>query len=310
MKEPLPIYSTKFFGHNKVIDFFTHAVQKNKISRAYLFFGPKGIGKETFAIHLSRFLIDPNSEKLGTTDEYNKLYISMCNKTLDNFLYIKKDTILIDDIKNINDFIHKKTVKTKIIIIDNIENISIQASNAMLKSLEDIENVIFLIITSDETRVLSTIKSRCIKIPFHHLDKDISTSTIRTVTSNEINETILKISNYSPGIYIDLVNLKFDSIYENISNNIFSESISIDILQKNNIYYTVLIIQSILMILSKKDISIIPKKFHSKLDSVQIKSVIDTYFTVLNIYANFINYKLDSEMTLYEIYSCIRKLFE
>lgn len=310
MKAISPIYSTKLFGHEKVIDFFMHTIQKNKISKAYLFFGPKGIGKETFAIHLSRFLNDPNSEKLGVTNEYNKLYISMCNETLDNFLYIKKDAILIDDTKNINDFLHKKTVKTKIIIIDNIENISTQAANAMLKSIEDSENVIFLIITSDETRVLPTIKSRCIKIPFNQLDQDISRTVISNITENKIDENILKISNYSPGIYINLVNLPFDSIYKNITNNIFSEPISIDILQKNNIYYTVLIIQTVLMILIKKDISVIPEKFHSKLNNISTSAIINTYFSISTVYANFINYKLDSEMTLYEIYSYIRKLFE
>lgn len=310
MEKTTPIYSTKLFGHTKIINFFLQSIKKNKISKAYLFFGPKGIGKETFAIHLTRFLNNNNLEKeFGIINPNDKLYISMCNETLDNFLYIKKDTILIDDTKNINDFIHKKTEQTKIILIDNIENTSIQAANAMLKAIEDSENVIFLITSSDETRVISTIKSRCVKVPFQQLDHKTSENIISSITKIKINDNILKISDYSPGIYIDLVNLQFDVLYENVINNLFSQSITIDTLQKNNTYYTILIIQSILMFLLKKDISIIPEKFRIKLKDISPKSITDTYFTISSVYTNFINYKLDSEITLNEIYSYIRMLF-
>lgn len=310
MEKITPIYSTKLFGHTKITNFFLQSIKKNKISKAYLFFGKKGIGKETFAIHLARFLTDNNiGKEFGVINPNDKLYMSMCNETLDNFLYIKKDTILIDDTKNINDFIHKKTEQTKIILIDSIENASIQAANAMLKAIEDSENVIFLLTSSDEIRVISTIQSRCIKVPFQPLDHETSKTIISNITKAKIDDNILKISDYSPGIYIDLANLQFNILYENIVNNLFGQSITIDTLQKNNIYYTILIVQSILMFLFKKDISIIPEKFHTKLLNIPTKSITDTYFTISSVYTNFINYKLDVEITLYEIYSYVRTLF-
>ena len=92
------------------------------------------------------------------------------NNTYPDFLFISKNkddnNISIETIRNINDFIYLSPVinNNKAVIINNIDDMSLNASNAFLKILEEPpQNVLLVLTTTKLFSVLPTIRSRCIK---------------------------------------------------------------------------------------------------------------------------------------------------
>ena len=97
------------------------------------------------------------------------------NNSHPDFLQISTgaDPILIDDARRINEFASLKPIanKNKVILIENIENLSPNAANAILKTLEGPEeNTAFLLTTTKLTAVLPTIRSRCVKLKVNILN--------------------------------------------------------------------------------------------------------------------------------------------
>ena len=103
----------------------------------------------------------------------NNSYISVCNNTNPNFSLLESDmlaeNIKIDRVRSILNFLNQSTYSSdiKIILIDNAEYLNIHSSNALLKALEESNNrTFFFIIHNNHTKILDTIKSRCIEFKF------------------------------------------------------------------------------------------------------------------------------------------------
>ncbi len=110
--------------------------------------------------------------------DYSNVFHIRAN-THPDFMFIEKSEdesqISIDVARQINEFAYKKAIvaKKKAIIINNIEDLSIAASNSLLKTLEEPPtDVEFILTTRCLSFVLSTIKSRCSKIKVSKPHKD------------------------------------------------------------------------------------------------------------------------------------------
>ena len=126
---------------------------QEKLPHAIILAGNKGIGKATFATQFA-FSIDAET----------KIITKQPNKTV----------ITIDQIREINDFLQKNSIakQQKVLIIDSICSLRKEASNALLKPLEEpINNTFLILIAHQLNKVLPTILSRCrlIKVPDHRL---------------------------------------------------------------------------------------------------------------------------------------------
>lgn len=127
---------------------------QEKLPHAIILAGNKGIGKATFATQFA-FSIDAET----------KIITKQPNKTV----------ITIDQIREINDFLQKNSIakQQKVLIIDSICSLNKQASNALLKPLEEpINNTFLILIAHQLNKVLPTILSRCrlIKVPALNFD--------------------------------------------------------------------------------------------------------------------------------------------
>ena len=127
---------------------------QEKLPHAIILAGNKGIGKATFATQFA-FSIDAET----------KIITKQPNKTV----------ITIDQIRETSEFLQKNSIakQQKVLIIDSICSLNKQASNALLKPLEEpINNTFLILIAHQLNKVLPTILSRCrlIKVPALNFD--------------------------------------------------------------------------------------------------------------------------------------------
>ena len=173
-----PRNQLQLYGYNKYFDLFINLFKKNKLPNTILLSGIKGLGKSTFAYHFINYLLSLNEvEKYSlsnfTMNFNNKSYKSLINKTHSNFFLLDnnlpEESIKIDNVRNILKFLNKTTYNSdiKIVLIDNAEYLNVNSSNALLKALEEPnKNTFFFIIHNSSSRIIDTIKSRCLEFKF------------------------------------------------------------------------------------------------------------------------------------------------
>ena len=168
-----PRSQLNLFGYEDYFSFFINLYKKNKVPKILLFNGPKGLGKSTFVYHLVNYFLSQNEERPYdlenfTIDSENKSYKLLCSNTHPNGIFIEnvanEKNIKISQIRNLLSFINKSAYSKaiKIVIIDNFENLNLNSTNALLKSIEEPpSNTFFFIIHNSSNRIPETIRSRC-----------------------------------------------------------------------------------------------------------------------------------------------------
>lgn len=177
--------------HQEVpINALKNALKHNRVGHAYIFFGPRGVGKTTIARILAKRL---NCEHPLENEPCNE-----CHSCLEIIRGISSDVIEIDaatnrKIDNIRDL--KESVqfspmggKFKVYIIDEFHMLTTEAFNALLKTLEEPpSHVVFILATTDLHKVPETILSRCQDFVFQKVSTDLL---------EEYIEKLCKIENY------------------------------------------------------------------------------------------------------------------
>ena len=129
---------------------------RNKLPNKLIFSGNKGIGKCTFAFHLINYLFSQDEQDSYNLEDNeininNKSYKLVSNNTHPNLLLIDstdKKFIEVSKIREILNFSSKTSFsnKKKIVLINNVEKMNLNASNALLKILEEPSTNLFFIL--------------------------------------------------------------------------------------------------------------------------------------------------------------------
>lgn len=172
-----PQHFSEVIGQEHVTRALKNAIQSGKIPHAYLFSGPRGVGKTTSARLLAKALncqTGPTAEPCGKCAVCTEIAEG---RSLDVREIDGASNRGIDDIREIRDNVHflPLNARYKIYIIDEVHMLTKEASNALLKTLEEPpEHVIFILATTEPHKVLATIRSRT----QHYVFKMIPTSVI------------------------------------------------------------------------------------------------------------------------------------
>lgn len=227
-------------GNDKVKTFLDNQIKKNHVLHSYLFVGIEGIGKKLFAKEFAKKILcleeNDNNETCLSCVKWN-------SSNHPDFTIIEPDnnTIKIEQIRNMQEKIEEKpiTSKKKVYIIVDSEYMTKEAQNCLLKTLEEPpEYATIILTTSNESKLLNTIKSRCIKIQFDSLSENEMRDFLRKNSSIvESTQTFIEMSQGSIG---KLLHMEEDhQIYEQINTileNIDKQDI-ITILNKSEILY-------------------------------------------------------------------------
>lgn len=210
-----------FIGHERIIESLRKRILTGEISHAHIIVGEDGIGKSNLAK-----LIAINI--LGGHQDRN--YVDIVNYRC------KKSSFGVDDVRDVVDEVSKKPFEgdKKVIIIHDGNKMTVQAQNALLKTIEEPPKGVFIILLCESLElILDTIKSRCQIYKLTPLTKDeVKLYIERLGTENYSNEEIKAAISYSEGIpgkaekflrdssLKDLRNLLIDLLYILVSGNL------------------------------------------------------------------------------------------
>ena len=237
----------KFSQEINIKENLENIIKNNAFSNAYIFYGPDNVGKKESAFMFIAEIIKkincdfqvyaqlkennyPDFLLIEPTYLLKGKLINQSGLTLEN-KQKTKPIIRIEQIRNIKEFISKKSIQSdrKFILIDDAHLLNESSSNCLLKTLEEPTNAIFILLTSRFNLLLDTIVSRCQLIRFKPYSKrelkqyldDLKLNPNENLVDHKILDNLILLSNGSPGKLFN--NLKiWNSIPLNIRNSIKS----------------------------------------------------------------------------------------
>lgn len=187
-------------GQRHVTDILKAEIANNNLSQAYLFVGPRGVGKTSVARILAH--------------EINKLPYELEANHVDIIEFNAADKTSVDDIRDIIDraSVAPNYASHKVYIIDEVHMLSKAAFNAFLKILEEPpKHVVFILATTDHQKIPATIVSRTQKFSFRRISAlDIAKHLQHIAKQEKISvsqQVIESIAAKSDGGLRDAINL-------------------------------------------------------------------------------------------------------
>ena len=166
------------YGHDKIKEHLQKSIELDKVSHAYIFNGGLGAGKKTIAKLFAKTL---QCEKHGI-EPCNECHscIQADSSNQPDIIWIRHEkpgSIGVDDIREqlIGDMqIKPYSSRYKIYIIDEAEKLTVQAQNALLKTIEEPpEYAVIMLLTSNVDALLPTIQSRCVRLDLKVVDDSL-----------------------------------------------------------------------------------------------------------------------------------------
>ena len=202
----------EIIGQEHIVKTLQNSITLGSISHAYLFCGPRGSGKTTIARIFAKAINCSSSQVLpkGKISEDKKPKDAepcnkcdscqeiMAGKSIDLIEIDAASHTGVDDVRALIDGLKFAPVKSKykIFIIDECHQLSKDASNALLKTLEEPpSHVIFMLATTEPHKMLSTIISRCQRFDFKKLQIP---EIIKKVSTTDLNLFSVEIKKPTP----------------------------------------------------------------------------------------------------------------
>ncbi|GKU27731.1 DNA polymerase III subunit delta' [Clostridium folliculivorans] len=195
-----------FIGHSEILSRFDNSIERNALSHAHLIIGEDGIGKSIVA---KRF-----AAKIMKKDDF-KEYIDIVNyKTT-------KNSFGVDEVREIITETNKRPYEgdKKVIIIYEGNKLTVQAQNALLKTIEEPPSGVYIIILCESAElILDTIKSRCQVHRLFPLKESEIKLFIEEKYSNIAEDKKSTLISFSEGIPGKVEKFIEDSSFEDLRN--------------------------------------------------------------------------------------------
>lgn len=176
-------------GQSHITTTLKNAIAQNHLAHAFLFCGPRGVGKTTCARILAKTINCenrlPNGEACDKCTNCNSFNagISLSIHELD-----AASNNSVDDIRELTDQIRipPQTGKYKVYIIDEVHMLSASAFNAFLKTLEEPPPyALFILATTEKHKILPTILSRCQIFDFKRITPADTVAHLQDIATKE-----------------------------------------------------------------------------------------------------------------------------
>ena len=175
-------------GQEHVSQTLKNAVAQNRLAHAYLFVGPRGIGKTSTARILAKALNcekGPTVTPCGVCDNCREI---AAGNSLDVIEIDGASNNSVEDVRELRDNVRYAPAKGryKIYLIDEVHMLSPAAFNALLKTLEEPPaHVKFIFATTEPQKVLPTILSRCQRFDLHRIPANLIAKHLQFIAGKE-----------------------------------------------------------------------------------------------------------------------------
>ena len=175
-------------GQTHVSRTLKNAVAQNRLAHAYLFVGPRGVGKTSTARILAKSLNcikGPTVAPCGVCDNCREI---AGGNSLDVIEIDGASNNSVEDVRQLRENVRYAPAKGryKIYLIDEVHMLSSAAFNALLKTLEEPpEHVKFIFATTEPQKVLATILSRCQRFDLHRIPANLIAQHLQLIAKKE-----------------------------------------------------------------------------------------------------------------------------
>ena len=219
-------------GQEHITATLKNAIKTNRIAHAYIFTGPRGVGKTTTARILAKALNCENPHDAEPCNECAMCKTINDSQTMDIIEIDGASNRGIDEIRTLRESVKYAPTrgKYKIYIIDEVHMLTKESFNAFLKTLEEPPaHTIFIFATTDIHKVPLTIISRCQRFDFRRIQLDTIKKTLSEIAKAENiiidDKTLTLISKKADGALRDAQSL-FDQVISFCGDKIDSETVS------------------------------------------------------------------------------------
>jgi len=175
-------------GQEHVTDTLRNAIAQKRIAHAFLFSGPRGVGKTTVARLLSKALNcakGPTGTPCGTCASCEEI---TGGSALDVIEIDGASNTGVDNVRDLNENIRYRpaAARFKVYIIDEVHMLSTAAFNALLKTLEEPpEHIKFIFATTEVQKLPATVVSRCQRYEFKRIPIAETITRLRAIAADE-----------------------------------------------------------------------------------------------------------------------------
>ena len=183
-------------GQHRAVEQFGTAWESRKLHHAWLFAGPKGVGKASFALAAARRVLaeaaGPSFDLPGLETAGDHPIVKLVEaRSHPDFRWLERlvnektgnlnRNIKVDQIRELGEFLSLSAALSpwRVVVIDSVDDLETEGANALLKMLEEPPaNTLFFLVSNAPGRLLPTIRSRCRRLDFQKLDDDVMTSIL------------------------------------------------------------------------------------------------------------------------------------
>ncbi len=237
---------TEVVGQEHITATLKNAIKNNRIAHAYLFTGPRGVGKTTTARILAKTLNCLNPVDFEPCNECEMCRSIQSSQSMDIIEIDGASNRGIDEIRTLRESVKYAPTKGKfkIYIIDEVHMLTKESFNAFLKTLEEPPaHTIFIFATTDVHKVPLTIISRCQRFDFRRIQLDTIKSLLGKISESEKIEiddkTLTIIAKKADGALRDAESI-FDQVVSFCGNQIDAATVAQMMnLVDDEIYFTI-----------------------------------------------------------------------
>ncbi len=175
-------------GQQHVTATLRNAIEHNRLAHAYLFCGPRGVGKTSAARILAKALNCQKGPPLAPCNACSSCVEITESRNMDVLEIDGASNRGIDDIRDLRESVRYAPIagKFKIFIIDEVHMLSNDAFNALLKTLEEPPpHILFIFATTEPQKVPATIVSRCQRFDFHRANLNEIVTLLKRICESE-----------------------------------------------------------------------------------------------------------------------------
>jgi DNA polymerase III subunit gamma/tau len=218
-------------GQEHITVTLRNAIRQNRIAHAYIFTGPRGVGKTTTARILAKTLNCVNQIEYEPCNECDNCRSIQSGQSMDIIEIDGASNRGIDEIRTLRDSVKYAPTsgKYKVYIIDEVHMLTKESFNAFLKTLEEPpSHIIFIFATTDIHKVPLTIISRCQRFDFRRIQLDTTRDLLKKIAQAEgiviDDRTLTIISKKADGALRDAESY-FDQVVSFCGNTIDNDTV-------------------------------------------------------------------------------------